>query len=122
MYKIEYNSAKNRIYVTVEGNLKLEEMPDYSQKFTAAVDSARPGFTVCVDNTNAAVNSPEVSAKLDLSKAYAAEHGMRNAAMVLSSVVFKMQMKRLFKELGNVFETVAAADAFLDTAPDFRTQ
>lgn len=31
-----------------------------------------------------------------------------------------MQMKRLFKELGNVFETMEEADKFLDSAPDLR--
>ncbi|MDF2984524.1 MAG: hypothetical protein K0R50_34 [Eubacterium sp.] len=122
MYTIEYNRAKNRIYVSVEGALQLEEMPEYNKKFNAAVDSAKQGFTVCVDNTKASINSAEVSEKLDISKAYAASHGMRNAAMVLNSTVFKMQMKRLFKELGNVFESVEAADVFLDTAPDFKDQ
>ncbi len=122
MYTIEYNRAKNRIYVSVEGALQLEEMAEYNKKFNAAVDNAKAGFTVCVDNTKASINSAEVSEKLDISKAYAAEHGMRNAAMVLNSTVFKMQMKRLFKELGNVFESKEAADAFLDTAPDFKDQ
>lgn len=120
MYKVKYDSAKNRIYVTVEGALSLGEIPQYTKEFKAEVDNAKKGFTVCVDNTKAAINSPEVSEQLTVSRDYAVEKGLRNSAMVVNSATFKMQMKRMFKELGNVFETVADADKFLDTAPDIR--
>lgn len=122
MYKIVYNAARNRIYVTIEGSLKMEEMDQYAKEFYSAVDKAKPGHTVCVDNTNAGVNTPEVSAKLEETRVYSASKGLKNAAMVVSSAIFKMQMKRLFKDLGNVFDSIEAADKFLDTAPSFQQQ
>jgi hypothetical protein len=122
MYKITYENAKNRVYVMVEGSLTINEIPQYNADFKAAVDKAKTGFTVCVDNTNAGVNTPEVNEKLVISRDYAMSKGLRNSAMIVNSAVFKMQMKRVFKELGNVFENIAEADKFLDTAPDIRTQ
>lgn len=122
MYKITYNSLKNRIYVTVEGSLTIEEVPEYIKEFKAAVDKTKPGFTVCVDNTKAKLNTPEVAEKLIEARDYSIAKGLKNSAMVVDGVTFKMQMKRLFKELGNVFETLEEADKFLDTATDFREQ
>ena len=122
MYKITYNNSKNRIYVTVEGSLTIEEVPQYIKEFMATVDKTKPGFTVCVDNTKAKLNTPEVAEKLIEARDYSVSKGLRNSAMVVDGVTFKMQMKRLFKDLGNVFESLEDADKFLDTAPDFKEQ
>lgn len=117
MYKVNYDNLKNRVYVTVTGSLELNEIDNYTKEFKAVVDRTKPGFTVCVDNTNAALNSPEVNDKLMDSRNYSVQKGLKNAAMVVNSTIFKMQMKRLFNELGNVFQTKEEADKFLDTAP-----
>lgn len=114
MYKVSYDNQKNRIYVTITGSLELNEVDNYSKEFKAAVDRAKPGFTVCVDNTNASLNSPEVNEKLTECRDYSVQKGLKNAAMVVNSAIFKMQMKRLFNELGNVFPTMEEADKFLD--------
>ena len=117
MYKINYDGVKNRIYVTVTGSLELSEIDNYNKEFRASVDRTKPGFTLCVDNTNAALNTPEVNEKLLENRNYSVSKGLRNAAMIVSSSIFKMQMKRVFSELGNVFDTKEAADKFLDSAP-----
>lgn len=117
MYKINYDISKNRIYVTVTGSLGVSEIDNYNKDFRNAVDKCKPGFTVCVDNTNASLNTPEVSEKLVVSRSYSIKKGLRNAAMVVNSAIFKMQMKRLFEELGNVYPSIEEADKFLDNAP-----
>jgi len=122
MYKITFDNAKNRVYVTVQGSLTIEEVPQYLKDFKAAVDKTKPGFTVCVDNTKAKLNTPEVAERLIEARDYSISKGLKNSAMVVDGVTFKMQMKRLFKDLGNVFETMEEADKFLDAAPDFREQ
>lgn len=117
MYKVNYDNLKNRIYVTVTGSLELSEIGSYTKDYKAVVDRTKPGFTVCVDNTNASLNTPEVNEKLMDTRNYSVQKGLKNAAMVVSSSIFKMQMKRIFNELGNVFSTKEEADKFLDTAP-----
>jgi hypothetical protein len=114
MYTIKLDSVKNRIYIDIEGMISINEVDDYNNKFMKAIDAAKPNFTICVDLLKSAVNRPEVAEKMNIPKEYATKKGYKSIAMIVNSIVFKMQIKRAYGEKEGFFETLEEAEAYLD--------
>lgn len=115
MFTIEYDSAKNRVVVTVQ-EVNLSNAQQYIDEFTAIMEKVKPGFTGVTILSDAKVLSQEVAKELAPTSELATQKGVsqtRKWAYVTGSSIYKMQMRRIFGDFVEYFETVEQADAYL---------
>ncbi|WAA10279.1 protein kinase [Fervidibacillus albus] len=116
MYEVKYDQGKNRIYITLEGNMSLQEIDSYVSAVKKATDEAQPNFTVCLDGSKAAPFAPDVDKKSVEARDYLMKNGLKGLATIVDSAILKMHVNRTLKEMGNnVFATQAEADKYLDS-------
>ncbi len=48
-----YDAAKNRIYIKLEGMMGMDEAKDYDNTTRQHVDKAKEGYTFCIDMADA---------------------------------------------------------------------
>lgn len=116
MYLVRADQQKNRLYITVEGAIKADEISEYSAKVQQSAESLKPGFTALLDLRRAAVLSPAALEDHKQAKERAVKAGLSKSAFVLESPVIKMQMNRVFKEVGPqdmAFTDIAEAEEYL---------
>lgn len=116
-YTMNYNSAKNRIYISFSGTLNEQEAPGYVNDFKSIADRTKSGFTVCIDAANAGVHSAKTDEIFAEARDYCVKKGIKATATVIgASAIYKLQLKRTLSEIGNdLFATVEEADKYLDT-------
>ncbi|TVX93613.1 protein kinase [Paenibacillus agilis] len=118
MYEVKYREDKNRIYVKLEGLMTLEEAKEYDIAVRGCVDQATLGYTFCIDMSKAQPAPPEVNDYLASLRSYMAAKQLNGSSMIVSSVLTKLQLSRLIKEIGGIFnvsQTYEEADKYLDT-------
>ncbi|MBU5592258.1 hypothetical protein KQI89_10835 [Clostridium sp. MSJ-4] len=116
MYTIRYDNSKNCIYILVEGNMDLQQADNYVKDLKRTIDGAKANFNMCTDLSKASVVLPEVNEKLNETKAYAKKKGYNKCAFVVSSAVFKMQIRRVFEESQeSLFTSITDAEKFLNS-------
>ncbi|MFE4714382.1 MULTISPECIES: hypothetical protein [Paenibacillus] len=115
MFTIEYNAAKNRVVVTAQ-EVTLDNAQQYIDEFTEILKKVKPGFTGVTILTGAKVLSQEVAKELAPTSELATQKGVstdKKWAYVTGSSIYKMQMRRIFGDFVEYFETVEQADAYL---------
>jgi hypothetical protein len=58
MYKVNYDPARNRFELVIEGRLTPEQVKDVSAKILATLEDVRPGFVAAIDIHTMAVGLP----------------------------------------------------------------
>lgn len=118
MYKVSYDTSKNRIYGELEGFLALDEAKKYNSELMALIGKARPGFTAIFDIANLKVLPQEVTDEISSGKKYAVEKGLKKSALIMNSAILKMQVNRVLKNIGEseegYFDSLSDAEEFLN--------
>lgn len=118
MFEANYNAAKNRVYVKLEGMMAMDEAKDYDKAVRDQVDKAKEGYTFCIDMANAQPAPAEVNDYLLGLREYMSRKNIKGSAMIVSSALTKLQLSRLVKDLGGAYgvsQSIEEADRYLDT-------
>lgn len=114
----QYNSEKNRIYTTVIGMMRMEHTDEFIKAGKAAIDQARPGFTVVMDYSQGEASPADVNDKLGELRQYLANKSPKGVVSVINKMLLKSLVSQKLKgdRLDvNAFATMEEADKFLDT-------
>jgi hypothetical protein len=101
MFKVEVDRSKNRITGVLSGYIDKEEALKYAEEWRKAVDSfgGKP-FCVINDMRSYKPASSEVAGVFEDLTKYSMSKGMKKIAQIVDeSVVSKLQMRRIMKEM-----------------------
>lgn len=118
MYNVKTDILKNRMYITVDGTIGVDEVDNYTSDLKKNVAMLKPGFTALLDLRKAQIFTQETMQQLQGTKEIAVNAGISKSAMVVESVVLKMQMNRNFKEVGpqdQAFTEIDEAEEYLNS-------
>lgn len=119
MYSVNADTRKNRLTITLNGTIEETEVKQYNSDVKKQVSLLRPGFTSLLDLREAHIFTQSMVG-LDTfteTKEIAVKAGLSKSAMVVNSPTLKMQISRIFKEVGTkdeAFQTIEDAEKFLD--------
>ena len=119
MYQLNYDAAKNRFYMKAIGVVKLEEAVNLRQDMTNLIQKqAKPGFTVLVDMREGGAMPPDSMIEINKIREYGVKMGLRKSALISSSKIVEIQVKRTTQQVENyqqpVFASQEEAEAYLD--------
>jgi len=117
MFQIIANPEKNRLYVTLAGHLSADERMEAAKAFMAGVNGLQPGFDIVHDMTGLHPTDSEGLKLLVRLQAAAKIKGLRSVMRVARIPLSRMQLERISKETGWVFEMASSleeADERLD--------
>lgn len=117
---IRVDHQKNRIYVTFDGFMNLEEAEKLVEDYRRAIEHCEPGFTVLTHLANYKPGTPEVQAVFSRGTKLAGESGCKKVGRVIGEQPLGgMQIDRIAKETSSYpakhFETQTEAEAWLDS-------
>ena len=117
----QVDTAKNRIYIWVQGFLTMEKALELKQVYSDAIGRCRPGFTVLSYVEEFAPGAPEIQEVIAQMKKMAAEAGIARVARVVGKKPLGgMQIHRLAHDdapyPAELFENEEDAEAYLDEA------
>ena len=119
MYSVKADIAKNRLYITLQGFIKAEEMKACTDLTISESKTLKPGFDIITDITQFKPAGPETVKEIERGQAYfkTAKIG-RGIRVVGQSVTSSMQFGRTGKAIGYAPDTVATlaeAEKLLDS-------
>lgn len=117
MFEVKVNTAKNRLFITIDGTIEAAQVEAYKAALKKNVTSLKSGFTTQIDLRKASVFDQETMQQLQGTKEIAVAAGLTKSAMIVESPTLKMQMNRNFKDVGpqdKAFNDIAEAEKFLD--------
>lgn len=119
MYEVKSDLAKNRLTIKIVGTIEEEEVKDYNNAVKKNVSSLKRGFTALLDLRECGIFTQQMVSLEQFmdTKKIAIEGGMIVSAMVVNSGTLKMQIRRIFREVGSPdesFDNIAEAEKFLD--------
>ncbi|MCY9737471.1 protein kinase [Paenibacillus alvei] len=118
MFESNFDKAKNRVYVKLEGTMTIEEAKHYDKVVRSQIDKAQEDFTFCIDMINAQPAPAEVNDYLTSLREYMASKKVKGSALVTNNSVTRLQLRRLSKDLGGKSKIVldySEAEEFLDS-------
>jgi len=117
MYAIKSDLSKNRLYITVNGSITADELPEYSKDLKRNVNLLKAGFTALLDLRKTSVLNQEMLKGIQDTKQIAVEGGLAKSAMIVESATLKLQMNRIFKDVGPkdmAFTEISEGEMFLN--------
>ena len=116
---IRVNSARNRIYLVLEGFHDIEEALRMKKLYKEAIDTCQRGFTVLADVSAYKPGSDEIQKVHAEAVKLAEGAGVRKVARVVGEAPLGgMQISRIARKEGHYqsanFETVEDAEEFLN--------
>ncbi len=118
MHEVKISELKNRMYISLSGFMKVEEVSMAADAVIAAGRKMKPGFDVINDISTFKPGSPEAGAEIKRAQLFLKEQGVRHVIRVTGdSTIAAMQMQRLGKEAGyraDTAGTVAEAETLLE--------
>ncbi len=118
MYTIKVDEQKNRLYVTMVGFFKLEEMKKCTDDTIEAIKKLKRGYDVITDISQFKPAGPETVKEIERGQAYFKTSGVNRGIRVIGdSALPDMQFSRTGKIIGytpNTTATVAEAERLLD--------
>jgi len=121
MYKIQSNPTKNRLYITIEGKINMDEVEDTIAEIKAGCQKLKSGFSVISDIATFIPVDEEVRQKIADTMKYLVEHGMGKVIRVIvdspTSQVTGFQWQRTSKEAGytaDIAPSIEEAERILD--------
>lgn len=114
------DTEKNRIYLSFEGFMTLEDAKKLRDDYRNAIEQCKPGYTVVTNAINYKPGTPEVQEVVASMTKMAGDTGCGKVARVVGNKPLGgMQIDRLSKEQAGYpsrnFETIEEAEAYLDT-------
>lgn len=113
MYKIEYDSAKNRLYVKA-GIMSMQEVLQYCKDFEEILKEVKPGFTGLTDLSEAKLLSHEAESALAALGELCVKKGLKKWVYYTESALSKMQMKRMYGDIVVAFNKLEEAEDYLN--------
>ena len=119
MYSVKADVAKNRLYITLEGFFKVEEMKACTDLTISESKKLKPGFDVITDVSQFKPADPETIKEIERAQAFftASKIG-RGVRVVGQKVTGGMQLSRTGKSVGYepvTVATMAEAEKLLDS-------
>jgi hypothetical protein len=117
MFQVTANPEKNRLYVTLDGHLEASERDAAGKAFMAAIGKLRHGFDIVHDMSGLHPTDADGLKYLVRIQTAAKLKGLRTVIRIERIPLSRLQLQRIAKETGWVFETAASieeADARLD--------
>lgn len=119
MSDVRYNSAKNRVYITVDELLTLEKAAKHKEAIMKVIDQTKPGFTLLINLFEGKVQPSESTLEINKAREYGVKKGAKKAALVTNNPVLSMQASRTIKQVENayeqrIFKTIEEAEAYLN--------
>jgi len=118
MFTIRADIDKNRLYCTLNGFFKYEEMKECTDKTIEECKKLKPGFDVITDISQFKAVGQDALDEVMRAQAFFKEHGVRHAIRVEGgSKLTNIQFSRLGKSVDyvpQVVETMAEAEKILD--------
>jgi hypothetical protein len=118
MYTVKADVAKNRLYVTMVGFFKAEEMKECTDKTIEESKKLKSGYDVVTDISQFKPAGPETVKEIERGQAHFKATGVgRGIRVVGESVLSGMQFTRTGKTIGydpDTVATVADAEKLLD--------
>ena len=119
MYEVRIDQQKNRLYFTLKGFLKAEEIKRATAETIAQMRQLPPGFCVITNISEFAPATPEAAEHIKQMQAVSSQLGVKKVVRVVKSAVSSLQFKRTQREAGAKYETcdvhsVAEAEQLLD--------
>lgn len=101
MYDIHVDTAKNRIYLTLEGFIDEPKAQACIAAFKAGIDQLQPGFIVISDLQGFKPVSRRVTELIAEGQQYELDHGMSKVVRIMDQHTLGiMQFERISKETG----------------------
>ncbi|MBI5845507.1 MAG: hypothetical protein HZB23_12660 [Deltaproteobacteria bacterium] len=116
MYRIEADSGKNRLYVTLGQKNDCDEL-SVMENLKKELSKLTPGFTVLTDFSAFLPVRQDDAQLITKAQEILIRKGMGMSARVVNSAVVKMQVERRARETdfpSRTVETVEEAEIFLD--------
>lgn len=110
MFEINADIEKNRLIIYIDGTISIHSVEKYNKAMKEAIAALKPGFTALLDLQKALVFDMETIKQYQNSKYIAVSSGLKKSAMVIKSQVLKMQMNRIYGEIGIKDETFTDMD------------
>jgi hypothetical protein len=121
MYTFKIDRMKNRLYITMEGFFRAEEMKRCADETINAVKQLQPGYDVITDISHFSPVGPEALQEISRVQEYFSKSGVRYGIRVIGErALTEIQFQRLGKKAGYTpteFATLAEADHFLNSQP-----
>ena len=119
-YDIRADTAKNRLYIRIEGFFREAEAPPIWTELESAIASLQPGFDVITDLSGFKPGLPGVAKSLRKAGELVKAGGRRRAVRVAGKLVtgllqYKRELKDVFdEETTRYASTVEEAERMLD--------
>lgn len=118
MYTVKADVAKNRLYITMVGFLKVDEMKKCTDEVIEESKKLKRGYDVITDISQFKPAGPETVKEIERGQEHFKATGVgRGIRVVGESVLSGMQFSRTGKTIGydpDTVATVADADKLLD--------
>lgn len=118
MYTVKVDEEKNRLYITMVGFFKFEEMKKCTDETIEASKKLKRGYDVITDISQFKPAGPETVKEIERGQAHFKASGVNRGIRVIgNSTLPDMQFSRTGKPLGyapNTAATVAEAERILD--------
>lgn len=116
MYKVNYDSVKNRINIYIKGRLSEEEMSCYVNAVLESIDMARTQFTVCADLIDCDLEFFTDGSKFKAIREHGMKKGVAKVAHALSHEALELHKITPITGVLYAFSDVKDAQKALDTA------
>jgi hypothetical protein len=108
MFKVQANTIRNRLYLTLSGFFSAEESKACGDEVVAAIRRLKPGYDVVTDISEFKPGTPEVAKDIERVQAHFKATGARRGVRVVgSNAAGSMQFARLATQAGFVSSDVA---------------
>ena len=118
-YKLEVDTSKNRIYITILGFWASKSVvPDYIKDWDYALKLITTGFTVLADVRKMKIHPQDVIELHNETIRMTTARGYSKTAELISTGLAKVQIDRIYKENEvnkNKFETIEDAENYLNS-------
>jgi len=118
MFDVKYDQKKNRVYLKLEGFVKLEEAIAFREACEAAHKKQKPGASFLMDARNLKTLPQDSLEEVQKTRSSAVKHGTSTGATVMDESILTMQSKRTSKKVDGFkeayFSDIYEAEQFLN--------
>lgn len=114
MYIINYDKARNRIYLKIQGNMSSSQSERYTDDMIGVISQAITGFTVFADLSESDLSVLQDGGNFAGVREYAVKQGVQGVVTLVCPEAYKMHLEHPFDGIKNVFGTMKDAQEYLN--------